>query len=71
MKVGSEIGQRKVEEGTHINFPTDEYTYRYNEYIKVEKMKNETVRFKDEWDRESICKYIENRNEPVMILELY
>ena len=39
--------------------------------IKVDKMKNETVRFKDEWDRESICKYIENRNEPVMILELY
>ena len=51
LKVGSEIGQWKVEEGRHINFPTDEYTYRYNEYIKVEKMKNETVRFKDEWDR--------------------
>eukprot|EP00438_Fugacium_kawagutii_P036749 Skav205305 [mRNA] locus=scaffold3444:24630:27985:- [translate_table: standard] len=70
---GYKFGKRTVEGRRreaymHINFPTDEYKYRYNEYIKVNKMKNETVRFEDEWDRENICKYIQDRDEPVIIL---
>ena len=34
LKVGSEIGQWKVEDNKHIDFPSDEYKYRYNEYYQ-------------------------------------
>ena len=68
LDIGKGIGQWKVEEGKHINFPTEEYKYRYNEYVKVIKMNNDTIYPEDEWDRESICKYIQDRNEPVIIL---
>ena len=68
LDIGKGIGQWKVEEGKHINFPTEEYKYRYNEYVKVIKMNNETIYPENEWDRESICKYIQDRTEPVIIL---
>ena len=68
LDIGKGIGQWKVEEGKHINFPTEEYKYRYNEYVKVITMNNETIYPENEWDRESICKYIQDRTEPVIIL---
>ena len=56
MDVGTGIGQWKIQEGKQINFPADEYKFKFNELIKIPEMKNENIFIEDEWDRESICK---------------
>ena len=53
---GKGIGQWKVEQEKYINFPVDEYKYKFNEFIKVDKIENVEVIVEDEWDTTGICK---------------
>ena len=71
MDVGTAIGQWKIQEGKTINFPADEYKFKFNELIKIPELKNENIFIEDEWDRESICKKILAVNAPVMIRAKY
>ena len=71
MDVGTAIGQWKIQEGKTINFPADEYKFKFNELIEIPELKNENIFIEDEWDRESICKKILAVNEPVIIKAKY
>ena len=59
LDIGKSIGQWKVEEEKHINFPVDKYKYKFNEFIKIDKIENEDVEVEDEWDTAGICKKLE------------
>ena len=71
MDVGTGIGQWKIQEGKQINFPADEYKFKFNELVEIPELKNENIFIEDEWDRESICKKILEVNEPVIIKAKY
>ena len=71
MDVGTAIGQWKIQEGKTINFPADEYKFKFNELIEIPELKNENIFIEDEWDSESICKKILAVNEPVIIKAKY
>ena len=60
--VGKGIGQWKVEKDKQINFPVDEYKYKFNEFIDIKEMENETSTVRDEWETEEICRMIEVKN---------
>ena len=70
LDIGKGIGQWKVEEEKHINFPADEYKYKFNEFIKIDKIENEEVKVEDEWDTDAICEKLEVRN-PCLIKGKY
>ena len=54
-------------ENKHINFPKEEYTYKFNEIIKIPKWITKHIPIEDEWDTEAICKKIMDVTEPVII----
>ena len=70
LDIGKGIGQWKVEEEKHINFPADKYQYKFNEFIEINKIENENIPIEAERDTDAICEKLEVRN-PCLIKGKY
>ena len=62
LDIGKGIGQWKVEEKKHLNFPVDVYRIKLHEFIEISKLENEDVEVEDELDTAGICQKLEIRS---------